>query len=457
MQYFAMSHIRGATLSRVVDAVYSQETSGPGARTPSLGTLAKGPGTIAPGPVRDPAVAVRLSRDYFRSAAEVMAQAAEAIQYAHDAGVKHRDIKPSNLMVDPEGHCWIIDFGLAELVAGVAPPDAAVSGGLTAGPMGTPQYMAPEQFDAKPAFASDVWALGATLYELLTLRRAFDGETRQQIEFRVRAEEPPPVRELATTAPRDLAAIVANAMKKDAAGRYTTAGELAADLRRWLNREPTKARPARVFRRAGLWAIRNKGWAAAIACAVVAGIWGGSAAYAAADARADAAAARAVAEGEKREAAEQKLKEQERGTVLTRAAGVRTGARRNGWSDEVRELAKDAAKTRPGPDARDEAAAALVGLDAKLAKRHDTEVDQAGASGVAFSPDGVWVRRDCGTGSRTRASPSSTAARGRSRSDPTGRRFKCSCRRRTARRFRCATWRRTNRSASLTPPPAASR
>lgn len=261
VQYFAMAFIRGAPLSKVVETVYDRETAG--GRAPSLSELAKPPArpdphaetaTFHAAPVssaaRDLDRPVRLSAAYFRSVADVLAQAAEAVQYAHDAGVCHRDLKPSNLMVDESGHCWIVDFGLAGRLLGDPAAETVPDPGsaLTVGAMGTPQYMAPEQHDGKTEFASDVWGLGATLYELLTLRRAFDGPTREAIAEQVRRADPRPVRELAPAVPPDLAAVCRTALRSDPAGRYPTSGALAADLRRWLNREPTTARPARAVR-----------------------------------------------------------------------------------------------------------------------------------------------------------------------------------------------------------------
>jgi len=122
-----------------------------------------------------PAVPVRLSAGYFRSAATALAQVAEAIQHGHDTGFLHRDIKPSNLILDARGVCMVIDYGLAR-ACGAAPlgtPNDPVESILTHGGVGTPQYMAPEQFAGKADARSDVWGLGTTLYELLTLRPAF--------------------------------------------------------------------------------------------------------------------------------------------------------------------------------------------------------------------------------------------------------------------------------------------
>ena len=208
-----------------------------------------------------------------------MATVAEGLHHAHEAGVIHRDLKPANIIVETDGHAWVLDFGLAALKAAsgggpvafaVAAPAAAESdASLTAGPLGTPPYMAPEQHrDGKQAdVRSDVWGLGVTLYELLTLQRAFPtGEA-------VLETEPIPPRRHNPELDRDLEAVVLKALRKDPEHRYPTAQALADDLNHWLHREPVSVWPShRVARpawRLWLWSKRNKGWAAAIALALL--------------------------------------------------------------------------------------------------------------------------------------------------------------------------------------------
>jgi WD40 repeat protein len=409
VQFFAMAYIAGAALNRVVQTAYDRETAGPHGSTPELRELAASatpdvvtePGTPATWPApRDPDVRLFLSADYFRSVAAVMVQAAEAVQHAHDAGVCHRDIKPSNLMVDRDGHCWIIDFGLAGHLtrdpAADTEPDVAA---LTRGAMGTPQYMAPEQYEQKPEYRSDVWALGATLYELLTLRRAFDGPTREAITGKVLTADPRPVRELAPTVPRDLAAISRKALRKAPSDRYPTAADFAADLRRWLNREPVTARPAHVIRRVSLWSARNPGWAVAITCTLVAAAAIGVTAYSRetarageADARAGEAEARTAEAKVKEGAAEQRRKDQELAALLLESTNLRLGTHRVGWSGTAWGKVRAAADLRTGPTVRDEAAATLVGMDAEVIKELKARPqDQWKWVNVAFSPDGRRV------------------------------------------------------------------
>src|SRR5207253_3165146 len=155
-----------------------------------------------------------LSLEYFRSVAQVMGDAADALQHAHNANIIHRDLKPSNLMVDRHGHCWIIDFGLAGILheANQAANDAGKASAplanepsfTTTGIMGTPPYMAPEQWEPDQARVNertDVYGLGVILYELLTLQRAFEGSGNEMIKGNVVAANAPKPRELTKTVP----------------------------------------------------------------------------------------------------------------------------------------------------------------------------------------------------------------------------------------------------------------
>jgi len=173
---------------------------------------------------------------YFRWVAEVGLQSADALAHAHHQGVIHRDVKPSNLLIDAKGNIWVTDFGLARRLAdpGVTHHDSL---------LGTPRYMSPEQartgsIDGR----TDVYSLGATLYELLTLRPPFDGQTAAELIDQIGQLEPVPPRAIDPRVPRDLETIVLKALAKRPADRYRTAEELAADLTRFLNREPVKAR-----------------------------------------------------------------------------------------------------------------------------------------------------------------------------------------------------------------------
>ena len=186
---------------------------------------------------------------FFRSVAQIGRQAAQGLAYAHARGVIHRDIKPSNLLLDTAGIVWIADFGLAK-----AEEDSLTATGDI---LGTLRYMAPERFRGQGDARADIYALGLTLYELLTLRPAFDTSDRLGLIEQIKAEEPPRPRSMDRRIPRDLETIVQKAMDKDPERRYATAEAMAEDLRRFLADEPIRARQATAAERYWRWARRN--------------------------------------------------------------------------------------------------------------------------------------------------------------------------------------------------------
>jgi WD40 repeat protein len=187
---------------------------------------------------------------YFRSVAHIGRQAAQGLAYAHSRGIVHRDIKPSNLLLDNAGVVWITDFGLAK-----AEEDGLT---LTGDVLGTLQYMAPERFRGGGDARADIYALGLTLYELLTLRPAFRASDRLKLMERINSEDPPRPRSLDGSIPRDLETIVQTAIDKDPRGRYASAEAMAEDLRRFLADEPIQARQASALERYWRWARRNR-------------------------------------------------------------------------------------------------------------------------------------------------------------------------------------------------------
>ena len=274
--YFAMPYLSGASLGQVIKTARSQQSAGSSLSSSSFEDLLQvahsrsksvSEAPIVAGPTEpravitgnarpaapessagpSPAIPAEapntrlLSKSYVRTVVQTTAVLAEGVHHAHEAGVIHRDLKPTNIMVEMNGHAWVLDFGLAglktatgEAVApvslpiGVPAPESDAS--LTDGPLGTLPYMAPEQHrDAKQADArSDVWGLGATLYELLTLQRAFPtGES-------VLKSKPIPPRQLNKGLDRELEAVVLKALREDHSHRYPTARAMAEDLNHWL-------------------------------------------------------------------------------------------------------------------------------------------------------------------------------------------------------------------------------
>jgi WD40 repeat protein/tRNA A-37 threonylcarbamoyl transferase component Bud32 len=305
-----------------------------------------------------------------RAAAALMAEVAEALDHAHRRGVIHRDMKPSNIMLRGDGSPAVMDFGLAKRSAGEV--TMTLDGQL----LGTPAYMSPEQAGGGGHTVdgrSDVYSLGVILYHLLAGELPFRGNVRMLLH-QVLHDEPRSPRSLNDRVPRDLETICLKAMAKEPARRYATAGELAADLRRWLAGELIAARPVGRFERGWRWTGRHPAeagvWAASLVAVLALVAAGFFLAYSKAaesqrslavkarqvadeqralaiKAQGQEAAARKTAEeksavavkAQAREAIARKLAEEQR-ALAVKAQGLEAAARQT--ADEQRRLAQDA-------------------------------------------------------------------------------------------------------------------
>ena len=198
---------------------------------------------------------------------QVIEQVAKAAQAAHSHGVIHRDLKPGNIMVDvgEDGavHAYVLDFGIARDAGG---PSMTISGTV----VGTPAYMAPEQVQGDPGRIdrrTDVYAIGATLYDLVAGRAPFTGSTRMETLIQVVSDDPVPLRRLDGSVPADLEAIVSRCLEKEPERRYESANALALDLRRFLDGEPVAARTIGPMYRFGKLVRRHRALAGVIGAA----------------------------------------------------------------------------------------------------------------------------------------------------------------------------------------------
>ncbi len=192
--------------------------------------------------------------EYFRAVMRLGIQAAGALHAAHENGIVHRDIKPSNLLLDGNGKLWVTDFGLARRET-----DATLT--RTGDLVGTVRYMSPEQALGQIALVdhrTDIYSLGATLYELLTLEAAFPGDAGPALIRHIERDEPRPLRQLQPNIPADLETVILKAMAKRREDRYATAQEFADDLRRVLEGKATVARPPTLLDRTARWAQRHR-------------------------------------------------------------------------------------------------------------------------------------------------------------------------------------------------------
>jgi tetratricopeptide (TPR) repeat protein len=230
---------------------------------PSAGGRASRPGPAAAPAPADPGQPSTPRAPYWRSVAEIGRQIADALAYAHGQGVLHRDVKPGNLLLDAHGVVWVTDFGLAKAIGHEG---LTMSGDL----VGTLQYMAPEQLHGRYDARTDVYGLGLTLYELLTLRPAFADGDRGGLVRKIEQGNPTPPGQVRPGIPHDLETVVLKAIQHDPRHRYQTAAELAEDLQRYLEDRPIRARRATASEQLWRWCRRNRAVAGLAAVAMLA-------------------------------------------------------------------------------------------------------------------------------------------------------------------------------------------
>lgn len=434
IEYFAMQYIDGATLWHVLQALRGflrlPTLRGVGDRagvrglssTPPLTDLvssmlnertpdiAQPTGSVAaqPAQVNEPSKEqpIRLSMAYWRSVAQALAEAADAVDYAHQQGIIHRDLKPSNLMLDRTGRCHVIDFGLAndpgspqrkqgngETLACALGSEETALNLLQSQAMGTQSYMAPEQFDGKYDARTDVWGLGVVLHEMLTLNRPYNGDIRKAQASKA-----------TDSLPADLSAICGKALHCEADSRYSSAKAFGDDLKHWLHYEPTVARGARPLRRAGLWARRNPGWAVAVVFALMSIV--ASAMYlrnamttAKQESNRSEENRRLIAAAHKEQTL--RLKEATRNAAIMDIRNGPLGGGAPGYRDKGFEGLLSLGRVDSIKGLQDLAVGLLEGLDAKRIDRFDHEA--GGLSSIAFSPDGKRLMTGGWTGESDRA------------------------------------------------------
>jgi len=257
--YFAMEFIEGSPLDRVVEEMRSEVVGDLDGERVAQAVLVSTHWTHAtqarmaseekPSALPTPP----WGKNYIGAVCRIVAQLGDALEYAHQAGVIHRDVKPANILLRADGSAVLTDFGLAR-------EEALPSLTMTGGFAGTPYYVSPEQLmggGTKVDHRTDVYSLGVTLFELLTLRRPFEGKTTQQVFASIMTSDPPRPKKLNPELPRDLVTIVLKAMERNPADRYPTATAFASDLRAFLEYRPIQAQPPGPIDLAAKWIRRH--------------------------------------------------------------------------------------------------------------------------------------------------------------------------------------------------------
>jgi serine/threonine protein kinase/Tfp pilus assembly protein PilF len=277
VHYYAMQFIEGRTLAALI-AEKRQQAGLPRAEHAASESVVKSlPGSERPaGETKIQGAGASTTKQssstpaYFQTVARLGIEAALALDHAHQLGVVHRDIKPSNLLLDTSGKLWVTDFGLAR-----SPAEQALtrSGEL----VGTLRYMSPEQAFAKRGLVdhrSDIYSLGVTLYEALTLEAAYPAGDREELLQSMTISDPCPPRRLNSAMPVDLETIVLKAMAREPQQRYHTAQELADDLTSFLEHRPIRATRPSIRERLAKWTWRHRSMVNMVASVLVLAVVG---------------------------------------------------------------------------------------------------------------------------------------------------------------------------------------
>jgi serine/threonine protein kinase len=254
VHYYAMQFIEGQSLAALIEELRRPAAEGSKTAAPADAALVatrEHPGGVVT--VLSSAHAAG-SQKFFRDVARLVQMAAEGLEQAHQLGIVHRDIKPANLLLDGRGNLWVTDFGLAQIQSATGPT-------LTGDLVGTLRYMSPEQTGARQEpvdHRTDLYALGVTFYELLTLKPCFETQDRHALLAKIAAEEPRPPRAVDRRIPVELETIVLKAIAKAPAERYASAREMADDLGRFLADQPILARRPTLVDRVIKWSRRHQ-------------------------------------------------------------------------------------------------------------------------------------------------------------------------------------------------------
>ena len=259
MPWYTMEYVEGATLAQAL--TWARQLG----LAPGMLEAAHLHDCTLPAEKRTPAEG--WNRTWIETVCRILIDVARGLEHVHAHGIVHRDVKPSNILVDSRAHGRLFDLGLAHLGD---EPGLTRTGDLA----GTPHYVAPEQVSGQRGVdaRTDVYALGVTLYEALTLRRPFEGRSTAEVLARIQSSDPPPLRRHHPELPRELETICQTALEKDPDQRYARAADMAADLERFLSFRPIQAQPVSWRRRTLRFVRRRPAHAALISLAMLVAI-----------------------------------------------------------------------------------------------------------------------------------------------------------------------------------------